>query len=296
VKYEELGKGIVKRREQRILGLFIDGTGLDRATRRINRKVDMANLLRGVTSGLPPAVARYYTLIPYEDDSRQRAFLDAVARAGMQVIVKRLPPKGVTRQVSVDVEMAADIVAFAMGHSKFSNLSEYRTVDNSYGGSQEGSFGYGDQARGVGNGAGHSPGHNVGHSGIAHRSAGMFPAGSSQVRLRIKGAGGSEVSPQSPAASSAPAMTAEAPASSLIQGTGTSGALIEVPKASAAAQTRIVTVVCPGRDLAYSIALAKELGADTVTADFGQFNTGDVLKSAAKWIDLSDSETIWRDA
>jgi len=299
VKYEELGKGIVKRREQRILGLFIDGTGLDRATRRINRKVDMANLLRGVTSGLPPAVARYYTLIPYEDDSRQRAFLDAVARAGMQVIVKRLPPKGVTRQVSVDVEMAADIVAFAMGHSKFSNLSEYRTVDSSYGGSHEGAMGYGDQARGVGNGAGHNSGHNVGHSGIAHRSAGMFPAGSSQVRLRIKGAG-SEVSPQASAASPAPAMTAEAPESSLLQGKstfgGTSGALIEAPKASAAAQTRIVTVVCPGRDLAYSIALAKELGADTVTADFGQFNTGDVLKSAAKWIDLSDSETIWRDA
>ena len=41
--------------------------------------------------------------------------------------------------------------------------------------------------------------------------------------------------------------------------------------------------------------IARELGADTVTADFAQFNTGDVLKSAAKWIDLSDSETIWRE-
>jgi hypothetical protein len=43
------------------------------------------------------------------------------------------------------------------------------------------------------------------------------------------------------------------------------------------------------------MALVKDAGADTTTADFGQFNTGDLLKSAAKWIDLSDSETIWRD-
>ncbi len=285
MKYEELGKGIVKRREQRILGLFIDGTGLDRATRRINRKVDMANLLRGVTSGLPPAVARYYTLIPYEDDSRQRAFLDAVARAGMQVIVKRLPPKGVTRQVSVDVEMAADIVAFAMGHSKFSNLSEYRTVDSAYGNSNDGAHAYG--AYGNGPSGGHAP---TG-GGIPHRSAAMFPAGSSQVRLRIKGSGGgADSSPEGAAAphsgspSSGPIIQSPAVAS------------LESAKTSSSPQTRIVTVVCPGRDLAYSIALAKELGSDTVTADFGQFNTGDVLKSAAKWIDLSDSETIWRDA
>ncbi|RIL03501.1 MAG: hypothetical protein DCC75_12915, partial [Proteobacteria bacterium] len=90
MKYTELGKGVVKRTERRVLGLFIDGTGLDRATRRINRKVDMSSLVKGVTSGIPPTIARYYTLIPYEDDSRQRAFLDAVMRAGLSVIVKRL--------------------------------------------------------------------------------------------------------------------------------------------------------------------------------------------------------------
>jgi len=53
--------------------------------------------------------------------------------------------------------------------------------------------------------------------------------------------------------------------------------------------------VCPSRELTYPVSLVKELGVDTITADFGQFNTGDLLKSAAKWIDLSDSETIWRE-
>ena len=127
--YEEVAKGVVKRRQSKILGLFIDGTGLDRATRRLNRRVDLSALVRGVTSGLTPVVLRYYTLIPYEDDSRQRAFLDAVARAGLSVIIKRLPPKGITRQVSVDVEMGADMIAFALGHARFSTLSEYQGAD-----------------------------------------------------------------------------------------------------------------------------------------------------------------------
>jgi hypothetical protein len=225
MKYEQIGKGIVKRTEKRVIGLFIDGTGLDRATRRLNRKVDMAALIRGVTSGTHPVVARYYTIIPYEDDSRQRAFLDAVARAGLRVIVKRLPPKGVNRQVSVDVEMAADIVAFGLGHSSFSTLSEY---------SIEGGF--------------HAePEHSALRSGTP-RSGAPAPG----------------------------AATEEAP---------------PTPRA----ENRIITVVCPSRDLAYPISLVKELGVDTMSADFGQFNAGDVLKSAAKWIDLSDSETIWRD-
>lgn len=215
MKYEELGKGVVRRTEKRVIGLFIDGTGLDRATRRINRKVDMASLVRGVTSGTPPVVARYYTLIPYEDDSRQRAFLDAVTRAGLRVVVKRLPPKGVNRQVSVDVEMAADMVAFALGHSSFSSLSEYST---------EGGF---------------------------HEGPGFSPA-----RPETK----------DPA-----------------------------PPQASRPENRIITVVCPSRDLAYPISLVKELGVDTISADFGQFNAGDILKSAAKWIDLSDSETIWRE-
>lgn len=228
MKYQELGKGIIKRTQTRALGLFIDGTGLDRATRRINRKVDMSALVRGVTSGAPPVIARYYTLIPYEDDSRQRAFLDAVARANLSVIVKRLPPKGVTRQVSVDVEMAADMLAFALGHTDFGEISEYQP-----------------------------------DSGEA--------------------TGGALPSARKPTDSRKPRRNEDSQA--------------KEPKEERKrpAEKRIVTIVCPSRDLSHPITLMNHLGVDTVTADFGKFNTGDVLKSAAKWIDLSDSETIWRD-
>ena len=251
--YEKIGKGIVKRTKKRVIGLFIDGTGLDRATRRINRKVDMSALIRGVTSGLVPTVARYYTLIPYEDDSRHRAFLDAVARAGLSVIVKRLPPKGITRQVNVDVEIAADIVAFAAGHSSFSDANEYK-----------GELPANDYAA--------APSHSISKMGpslkLGIRSQGTTfrnaPSGAPQIQPL-------EVTPE-------PELNQE-PAALLTK----------------ASEERIVTLVCPSRDLAYPMSLAKELGVDTVTADFGQFNTGDVLKSAAKWIDLSDSETIWRD-
>jgi hypothetical protein len=230
MKYEQLGGGFIKKREKRVVGLFIDGTGLDRATRRINRKVDMSALVRGVTSGINPVVARYYTLIPYEDDSRQRAFLDAVARAGLTVIVKRLPPKGITRQVSVDLEMAADIVAFAHGRTSFSRENEYLPSDTS------------------------------GKSGPIHTPA--------QFVRRQQ----AEYVSEQEAPSTEPAI---------------------IPDIATA--PRSVVVVCPSRELAYPLSLVKDIAGDTTTADFGQFNTGDVLKSAAKWIDLSDSETIWRD-
>jgi len=229
MKFESLSGGIVKRKERRVQGLFIDGTGLDRATRRLKKKVDLTRLVRGVTSGINPVVARYYTVIPYEDDSRQRAFLDAVHKAGLQVIVKRLPPKGITRQVSVDTEMAADIVAFALGHTRFSNLSAYDPNE-------------------------FQP------QGSALPSAMPFMEQREQAKKK-------EI-PESPEKE-----TSNGPET--IQ--------------------RLVTVVCPSRDISYSISLAKELGVDTATADFGKFTGGDILKSAAKWIDLSDSETIWRD-
>lgn len=228
--YEKLSGGFVKKREKRVVGLFIDGTGLDRATRRINRKVDMAALVRGVTSGINPIVARYYTLVPYEDDSRQRAFLDAVARAGLSVIVKRLPPKGITRQVSVDLEMAADIVAFAHGLNSFSKENEYMPSEPLEGG---------------------APVHT--------------PAQFMRRQLAEEGGSSPEVEK----------------------------ATTDIPDIQTA--PRSVVVVCPSRELAYPLSLIKPIAADTTTADFGQFNTGDVLKSAAKWIDLSDSETIWRD-
>jgi hypothetical protein len=226
MKYEELGRGFIKKREKKVVGLFIDGTGLDRATRRINRKVDMSALVRGVTSGIAPVVARYYTLVPYEDDSRQRAFLDAVSRAGLSVIVKRLPPKGINRQVSVDLEMAADIVAFSLGHTNFSKENEYLPAD-----------------------------HPLRSVSIASQGTRGDPLSATTQATNIK-----------------------------------DGAI----KASENV-LRSAVVVCPSRELAYPLGLLKEFEVDTTTADFGQFNTGDVLKSAAKWIDLSDSETIWRD-
>jgi hypothetical protein len=181
----------------------------------------MPALLRGVTSGSTPIFARYYTLIPYEDDSRQRAFLDAVARAGMTVIVKRLPPKGVTRQVSVDLEMAADMVAFSLGHLEFSKENEY------------------------------TPSENLSRP----QSPLSTPAAGAQLEDTQREVGSEQ---------------------------------------AATSSLRSVVVVCPSRELAYPMSIIKDVGADTTTADFGQFNTGDFLKSAAKWIDLSDSETIWR--
>ena len=243
-KYEEIGKGLVKRTQRRVVGVFIDGTGLDRAARRLNRRVDMAALLRGVTSGLQPVVARYYTLIPYEDDSRQRAFLDAVGRAGFQVVVKRLPPKGISRQVSVDPEMASDIVAFGLGHNQFGTAEDLA-----------------EQAE-------HRP------NGNGFRAAPLMPG--RRTRASISREATSTAAPSEPPPSE--------------QSTATT-----VPLEATGEQTknRIVTIVCPSRDLAYPVSLVRAAGADTVTADFGQFNTGDVLKSAAKWIDLSDSETIW---
>ncbi len=212
MKYQELGKGIIRRREKRVLGIFVDGTGLDRATRRLNRRVDLAALVKGVSSGYTAAVARYYTLIPNEDDSRQRSFLDAVSRAGLSVVVKRLPPKGITRQVSVDVEMAADIVAFARGYTNFSSLSEVET--------------------------------NTDAVTTASSENGLAVAENATSKEK---------------------------------------------------EIQSIVIVCPGRDLSYPISLAKEIGAETTTADFGKFNAGDILKSADRWIDLSDSETIWKE-
>jgi len=123
-EFQLLKEGVVKRKVKRRLGLFIDGLGLDRATRRLERKVDLSRLVAGLASGMQPEIARYYTLIPNEDDARQFAFLDAVERAGLEVVVKRLPPKGVKRQVSMDVHIAADLIAFGYGHFEASASEE----------------------------------------------------------------------------------------------------------------------------------------------------------------------------
>jgi len=114
--FESVGsKGVLKRKSKRVLGLFIDGVGLDRATRRLDRKIDLGRLVSGITTGLKVEVARYYTLIPNEDDARQFAFLDAVEKAGLEVVVKRLPPKGVNKMVSVDPHISVDLATYAYG-------------------------------------------------------------------------------------------------------------------------------------------------------------------------------------
>lgn len=113
--FETVRAGVLKRKAKRVLGLFIDGVGLDRATRRLDKKIDLGRLVSGITSGLNIEIARYYTLIPNEDDARQFAFLDAVEKAGLEVVVKRLPPKGVNKVVSVDPHISVDLVTFAYG-------------------------------------------------------------------------------------------------------------------------------------------------------------------------------------
>ena len=229
MSYEKLKKGVVKRTEQRVLGIFIDGIGLDRASKRMQRKIDLASLIKGVSSGLKPVVARYYTVIPHEDDARQFSFLEAVTRSGLSVIVKRLPPKGMTRQVTTDVEMGSDIIAFAQGHTNFGDLSRYIPEELREAPRREGPYG-----------------RQVSMTKLSAAKA------SGEDEAQIEDLGKSPIK-------------------------------------------RIVTVICPSHEIAYSLSLATEIGADTVTADFSDRRTRDVLKSSAKWIDLSTSETIWRD-
>lgn len=228
-KYQQVKGGLIKKTKRRVVGVFIDGIGLDRATRRLNRRIDLAALIKGVTSGLAPTLARYYTVVPNEDDSRHRSFLDAVSRAGLNVIVKRLPPKGITRQVTTDIEMSTDIVAYALGLSSFNKAFEY------------------------------------------------LPAEMQAVKNMSVGGAKATISP-----------------ADISESKRQSGPLLNIdPQKSDT--TRSLIVICPTRELSYAMTLAKDLGADTTTADFGKFNRGDVLKSANKWIDLSDSETIWKD-
>lgn len=199
---EILGKGIVKRRVKRTVGLFIDATGLDRASRRLEKKVDLSKLVIGLTQGLDVEVCRYYSLIPHEDDARQLSFLEAVQKAGVEVITKRLPPKGVKRQVSIDVHIATDILDFTYG--SFSKTKENLLVAN---GSPESSS-----------------------------------VSTSERELK-----------------------------------------------------RIAIVVCPSRDLNYALNSAYKHGTETVLADFGLYGQTDGWKGVDRWVDLSTSETIWRD-
>ena len=211
---ELLKGGIVKRKTKRHIGLFIDATGLDRATRRLDRKVDLSRLVKGLTSGLKIEIARYYSLIPYEDDARQFAFLDAVERAGVEVVTKRLPPKGVKRQVSMDVHIAADMLSYAYGHfAQKTEAVETKSVIN----------------------------------------------------------GMSDPVPE--AVESVP------------------GSVIVKPERDI---RRVLTCVCPSREISYALFMCNKFGVETSLADFGLYGTSDGWKGVDRWVDLSTSETIWR--
>lgn len=177
--------GVIRKKQPKRTAVFIDGVVLDRASKRQKRKINMAALVKGITSGQEVEVVRYYTLIPNQDDSRQRAFLDALQDSGISVQIKRLPPKGVQRLVSLAPEMCADIVAFSCGKD-----------------------------------------------------------------------------------------------------------ILEPTKEIAPDKANLI-FVCPTHELSYAINLANQLGAETTSVDFSTKSRGDVLKSAQKWIDLSQSETIW---
>lgn len=230
---------IVRRNSNRVFGVFIDGTSLDRASRRIQKRVDMSALLKSLTTGGNTLLARYYTLLPQEDDSRHRAFLDAVTKAGFEVVIKRLPPKGINRQVAIDVEMGADIISFGLGREDLSSVSLIS-------------------------------------------ASGQFSIMPKWDETSTKVEPRKTISPH--------------PAGEQVQ--NHSSPLPEPEVASGeddSQRNRVIVVVCPSRELAYPLALCKHFGADTISADFGKFTSGDLLKSAAKWIDLSDSETIWKD-
>jgi hypothetical protein len=167
--------------------------------------------------------------------------------------------------------MAADIIAFSMGFDSFTGLSEYEAA---------GEFTRGD------------PGARSDSSRrSAEKSGGAL--GRSPLTLgKLLGRGhqGQQNSDDEESHETSQVSDAAYTDGQQVNDSQDDGHII-VPTTPA---QRVVTVVSPSRDLSYALALATQLGADTVNADFGQFQGGDVLKSASKWIDLSDSETIWR--
>ena len=54
--FELLQSGAIKKKAKTRVGLFIDGTGLDRATRRLYRKVDLSRLVASISKGMVEAV------------------------------------------------------------------------------------------------------------------------------------------------------------------------------------------------------------------------------------------------
>ena len=203
---------VIKRSRDVAVGIFVDGVSLDRATKRLKRKVGLPELVQGLAAGAEAECCRYYTLVPYEDDSRQRSFLDAVERAGLGVVVKRLPPKNIARQTSIEPELVTDLMTFALTGS----------------------------------------------------------------RAFIEG---------KPVSAEGRSVSAE----------GRPGFRDTNPGASAGGpRNTAVVLVCPSRDLAYTLPILHNAGVEVTIADFGQPSARELLSGATQWIDLSTAEGIWR--
>ncbi len=212
---EKLKNGVVKRKVKRVVGLFVDGVSLDRATYRLERKIDLSKLVTSLTEGVPAEVMRYYTLIPYDDDARQFSFLSAVERAGLEAVAKRLPPKSVTRKVAMDVHIATDLMLFASGNFAKREIKQDKenTADN---------FIITDDME------------------------------EKDLRLNLGQECDSSVK-------------------------------------------RIAILLCPSREISYALYIAHQLGVEIELVDFGSYSKSDNWRNIDKWVDLSTSETIWRD-
>jgi hypothetical protein len=124
------GKSTYLRREKpRKIGLFVDGVNLDRASRRVGKKVDWKLLAKLVSEGRALNLLRYYTVIPNEDDARHHSFLGVIEGAGYEVVLKRLPPKGVNKTVTTDLELTADILKFSF-QEKINALTLHSELEN----------------------------------------------------------------------------------------------------------------------------------------------------------------------
>ncbi|HMO02888.1 MAG TPA: NYN domain-containing protein [Oligoflexia bacterium] len=205
---------VIKRAEKRTSAILIDGVNLDRASRRLGKKIDFLHLIKTLSGGIAPIIARYYSIIPYTDDARQLAFLQAVSKVGLSVILKRLPPVGSERVISIDCEIATDLISFAYGRNDLSSTVKFS---------------------------------NFNLEQLSQLAVG-------------------KVEP-----------------------------IKQISQAHSADQNekRSITLVCPSPDLSYPIALAGELGTETICADFGPYGRAGIVSTAKRWIDLKDANNIW---
>jgi len=111
---------VVKQQTDSELALFVDGTSLDRAAKRLNKRLDIPKLIERVSTAKCSFV-RYYNTIPSKDDARHIAFMDNLRNHGIEVVMRRLPPIGITKRVAIDIDMATDIIGYTLHHPSFAS-------------------------------------------------------------------------------------------------------------------------------------------------------------------------------